>query len=270
MVNYKLGILNNGNIAEFDLGNLISKKGSIEFIDNFTSRFNDELELKNFLDSNHIISSKNIGGKIRILYNYNGNKKDLPVVYKSQKSYIDFDYLRDKLRGLSSDIEFLKKLADRYNIHSKNNYQAINVSDIYIYISDVRSNGGNTFYSTMLNTALDSLFLKATTRLNNKLGEYEINYRGLRDLSIFVSNYEFKKELERKKKIVEFYYKEQKTYTIPNLNYDALDEPLFPPNSEEERKYIEYIESLPDEFSDIEVRMSEESLYGDYDGRKYK
>ena len=78
------------------------------------------------------------------------------------------------------------------------------------------------------------------------------NYKNLRSIISNLSTYE---KIENTK-IFKFDIPEVEEY-LPQKGFelsrfipdDILDEPLFPPNSEEERKYNIYLDNLPDEYS---------------------
>lgn len=83
------------------------------------------------------------------------------------------------------------------------------------------------------------------------------NYKNLRSIISNLSTYE---KIENTK-IFKFDIPEVEEY-LPQKGFELsrfipdgiLDEPLFPPNSEEERKYNVYLENLPDEYSCHETK----------------
>lgn len=269
MVNYKLGFYKKDNSKEIDLESIfnIKTQSSIQTIDEFTTNFNNEDELKYYLLSKGLINNKEYNSKISIIYRYNGKIQKLPVIYKNQKGYItDEMLLKAKLNSLSNNIEFLEKLANHYSIgNSRFNPQGLNVSDIRLYLSDVRANGGYTFNSRLLETALNDLFLKAISTLNKSTGELKINYRGLRDLVVFVSRFESKENLKLEKEELsnlqqnDSFEEEQITFsdiiqekTNGKWILSSEGDPDFPPNSEEEANYLRYLEKLQ-EIEDYDI-----------------
>lgn len=166
----------------------------LQNIDYYTSNFNTEEELKLDLMREGIIDINY--EKIDVVYTYEGRYSKLPVVYKSQKRYLNKDYIKYKVIQLQYNISFLTELAKHYDIkNSKFNNQFLNVNAILMYLSDVRSNGGTTFESKALSIALDDMVIKAIYRLNKKTGEFSLNYRGLRDLGLFIYRFEEKQKL---------------------------------------------------------------------------
>lgn len=190
MVNYKLMVSN----TIIDLPRIlnINTSNSLQTIDKFTMEFTNEEELNLYLLNKGLISSSDVGKPIRVAYNFNGKTNKLPVTYSNMKKCVnDLLYLKATLKSHTTDIKFLEKLANHYSLGSpKYNPQAVNVQDIRCYITDVRSNGGKLFYSNLLDIAINDLFVKAVYNLNNKTGELKINYRGVRDLVIFINRYD--------------------------------------------------------------------------------
>jgi len=183
------------------------------------------------------------------------------------KIYLDIAYLRAKMMSLSNNIEFLEKLARHYSIGSdKFNPQGVNVSDIRMYISDVRR-GNDFFYPESLDFAINDMWEKAVFKpVVRTTGEIKQNYRGSRDLGMFL--YKYEKSLEKKEQIQETKVEAKEDHPLePEWEqitlFDLLNkqgnkvveepqkfvlssegEPLFPPNSEEERDYLRYLEEL--------------------------
>ena len=269
MVNYKLGIYNKKEGRIIDLEKII-KITKLEKLDEFTSAFNNEEEFKLYLLNQGLISNQEIKQNISVNYKYSGKVKKLPIIYQDMKKKLDIVYLRYELKGLCGNLEFLEKLARHYSIgNDKYNPQGLNVSDIRHYLSDVRSNAGEPFYSKSLEVAIEDLFKKAVFKSIDRNGEIIENYRGLRDLAIFI--YKFKKDLEKKeenKKDLQKIKEENKAWVQSSMfdaeteitNYPILEEPQkdnngkwilssegepdFPPNSEEEANYKKYLEHL--------------------------
>ena len=279
MVNYKLGFVSRKEKKEVKSINL--KK--LEKIDELTSDFDNENQLKLYLlQKEEDMTQSDLNSKIQIIYKYKEEFRKLPIIYSDMKKYLDMYYLRSKIYSLSKDINFLEKLARHYSLGSdKYNNQAINVSDIRMYISDVRISGGETFESSTLMLALEDLYYNACFKKPNKIsGETQINYRGLRDLAVFIYKYDevlrlqnqeqnqinqeatpvnLKNEIARNQELKQISLFDD--YDIPMISldkeeeYDDYEEPIFPPNCREEREYQEYLDNLPDEFSDNDYQM---------------
>ena len=266
MARYKLGVFskkNEGRIINLDS---IVKLENLKTLDEFTTAFNNESELKVYLFNQGIITQEELSQNISIRYKYNGKIKKLPIFYQEMKKYLDMIHLKYELKGLCGDVEFLEKLANYYSNGSTTfNKQGCNVHDIRVYLSDVRSNGGHTFHSTLLEKAINDLFEKVIIRdTDKKTGEVIEDYRGMRDLALLI--YKYKKAVEVKeenKKIAlqvvgeqtslfdESYVKKlqasvEKTNNV-KWNLSSEGDPDFAYNSEEEKQYEEYMENLPDE-----------------------
>ena len=263
MVSYKLSILNKKEVIVIKLDELIKIK-ELRVLDEFTSNFTNEDELKMYLYKKSLLKEEELNKDIRITYKNNEKIKKLPVLYKNLQKYRDIVYLRNKLIALAKQQEFLIKLADHYSgCDIKYNRQGQNVYDIRLYLSGVLDNGSNIFEYELLSTALDNLFEKAIIKSINKKGEILINYRGQRDLIFFIDEYE--KSLKKETKSNEENWVQGTLYGIAqnNLNYNIQEEdvsyeyksklssdgdPDFPYNSEEEEMYNNYLENLPDEY----------------------
>ena len=247
MIRYKLGILKNKKVKYFEIAELnnVKAEDSLKKIDKFTTQFTNIDHLTSYLKSSNIYTEEK-KYKIQVLYKNKGEDKKIPVLYSGIIKYMDEAYLRNLIHSYSKDIVFLEKLANHYSLgKSSYNTQLTNVTGIRNYINDViHSKTKEPFYSKILEETLDDIIIKAVFKINKNTGEVGINYRGLRDLALFVKNYTdmlLQKEYEetmREDVIKGFEY---------NENYD---EPDFAPNSEEEEMYLSYLESLEDEESD--------------------
>lgn len=289
MVNYKIGISNRKESRVVDLDSIIKIK-DLKNLDQLTSTFKSEDELKLYLFNQGLISKDELRQNVSVMYKYRGKVKKLPIIYQDMKKYFDIDYLKYTLMGLSNNIEFLEKLARHYSIgNEKHNPQGLNVSDIRRYISDVRVNKGQTFYSKMLELAIDDLWKKAVFKLvDRSTGEIKENYRGTRDLAMFI--YKFKKHLEEKVSVEikeEFKFQDNNEDCAQISLFDMLNqqkntsidsklkeeknndekwtlssegEPDFPPNSYEEALYNRYKERL-EELADQNIDPYDE-FYG--------
>ena len=94
---------------------------SLEEIDNFTSKFENEIELKHKLFNASLISADELSKKIEIRIKLNGKLEKVRhgLVYSNMKKYLDLQYLTSKLLVLSNDSEFINKLLD----HHRGNYK---------------------------------------------------------------------------------------------------------------------------------------------------
>lgn len=272
MARYKLGIFNKKDGRAIDLDSII-KLEKLDNLDDFTTEFKNETELKLYLFKQNLISRQELEQDINVSYRYNGKVKKISVFYQDMKKYLDIAHLRYELKGLCSNLEFLEKLANFYaNGSTKFNKQGTNVNDIRVYLSDVRRNGGKTFYSKSLEIAIDDLFIKAVFDIDRQTGDTKEDYRGLRDLAYFIYKFknEQKKKEEAKKEIYDIVgeqtslfdkeYVEKIAATVEpkkdmstTLDWNRDGEPEFPPNSEEEAEYLQYLDDLQNQEIDSET-----------------
>ena len=252
MPNYKLGIgtKENSRIIEFEDKPHLS---ILRNLDELTSEFNDERELKQYLFNKGLIDETELRKSIWVKYKH-VKVKSIPVIYKDMKKYLEYDYLKEKLMSLSNNLDFLEKLARHYSIgNEKYNNQGLNVLDIRLYLSMVRNNGNYDIddLKKLLENALNSLFKKAIFReIESDTGEVKEDYRGLRDLALFI--YNFERDLNKKQviniqsSIFESDTKDEEITSDDSGKWVLSSEgdPDFPPNSEEEAQYLRYLEEL--------------------------
>ena len=236
MVTYKIGICNRKDTRVIELDKIIKIK-NLDKLDEFTSNFANQNELKMYLLNQGLIFENEINDYLNIIYKINGEIREIPIIYKKMQKYLDIFYLKNKIIGASQNIDLLEKLTRHYSMGSdKFNPQGVNIRDIKIYLNSVRSNGGNHFYSRSLEIALYDMWEKAVFKpIAKDPDEKKQTYRGTRDLGMFL--YKYEKELEEQKM-------NQETNKDESSETKYEREPDFPPNSEEEMKYIIYLEEL--------------------------
>ncbi|MBR6690063.1 MAG: hypothetical protein IKL65_01870 [Bacilli bacterium] len=248
MARYKLGVIVKKEGRIIDLSKLINLK-DLESLDDFTVEFNNEGELITYLFNKQLITSDELkqNASIKVMYKSNGKIKNVPVMYKEMKKYLDVIQLKYELLSLRDNVVFLEKLANFYSNGSTTfNKQGLNVQDIKGYLLDVRKNDGKTFYSKALEEALNDLIYKAVHRgVDKDTGEVQFNYRGMRDLALLV--FKFKSTLDNKKNTSETWQQssifEQNNFVFTEIDDDFV-EPEFPPNSEEEAWFNKYKDEL--------------------------
>lgn len=258
MVKYKLGVLVKGEQKIIDLDSIIKLK-DLKSIDKFTSFFINENVFKVFLLKKDLLDEVNLKKDIVVVYKNNGKIKKIPVIYHDAYKLLEIEKLKDKLISNLYDMEFLEKLANYYsNGSTKYNKQGLNVNDIRLYLSDVRRSG-IIHHSKMLDAAIEDLFKKAVFKIDKSTCKFKVNYRGLRDLALFIYKYELQKDLLDKQK------NDDQTWDQPTL-FDLFEnekssvlssdgDPDFPYNSEEEAMYKKYEEHLPNECPDYDEHL---------------
>lgn len=187
---------------------------NLEVLDSFTRNFNNEEELENYLLKYGLIDYNNIGRKLLIRYNTNGTRKTLVngITYKDDYKFFDRQYMFSYIMSRSDDIHFLKKLYG--NFYSNRNFKTKNyLNGINAYCEFVRRSieENSAVYDDDIREKNEDLiicvdgFLKRHTTSDTKNGNYKDNYRGLRDLAMFLSN-NLKKEkdieIKEKKEII--------------------------------------------------------------------
>ena len=120
MPKYNLGFYNKNNSITIDLTNIFNLK-SLEELDNFTSNFKNETELKIYLVKKGILYGNYVSKNINVIYKNEGTYKKIPVLYLDNKKYVDIEYLKNKLLSMSGNLEFLEKLANRMDSRKKHN-----------------------------------------------------------------------------------------------------------------------------------------------------
>lgn len=260
MSRYKLGVFNKKESRIINLDSIV-KINDLKTLDELTTLFNNENELKAFLFNQGLINKEELKQNITILYRYNGKVKKTPIFYQDMSRYLDLVCLRYELKALSSDVGFLEKLANYYSNGSTSyNKQGLNVAEIRHYLNDVRRNGGQLFYSTMLETAIEDLFKKEIIReISKEDGEVKEDYRGMRDLALLIIKYKKAKEKIDQKiqpKQIDNIWEQPTLFDILRETDSTVEmvedlgedvEPDFPYNSEEEKNYQKYLSSLPNE-----------------------
>lgn len=248
-------------------------------LDQYTTKFKNEAELKIALLDQQYLTSKDVTCNVRVLYNHDKKVKEKIVFYKDMANYLDIHYLRAKILSYATDIDFLKRVERKFNGNKSVTFQLATITK---YMEDTKK-VGYAYPSDVIYNALSELFKRVISREikttdNTKKREYEVNYSLFRDLATFVYKYdnhieeEFedaREMFEEEDPLIESYKgeqigifdspikepkKEEKASDglfdpdfeyNPDVDEDDFEEPLFPPNSEEEKRYNAYMDSLP-------------------------
>ena len=298
MVNYNLGLCTKSTTDKIELSKILGEKVSkkLESIDEFTTLFNNEYELKIYLYKKGLINSASLNKNLNIFYRNRGKNKRLPVMYSEHKKIMEkFEIISKKIltreskfnmytsesvkynnlksefeifTNLIGNINFLHDISRHYSIgNAKYNPQFINVSDINMFLSDVRSNGGHVFYPNYMYIVMYELFKEAIYKIEKKpdKNKVSLNYRGYRDLINFIYKYKLDNNLIKKnntdKELKQMKLEQIEEpliishfYTDRLENEEELYEEGFAPNSEELISYKKYLESLPDENYSLEEK----------------
>lgn len=192
---YYIVIKDKDNYRKLDISNLkeftrISKfkNGySLEELDLFTSKFNNEVELKKCLYENNIINYDDILSDISIRIK-NKDKLDkvrYDFVYSDSFKYLDIMYLKSTINILSNDLVYLNKLLSYYRNSSCNNENISKIRWILL---------GNDGYELNLHNVINDFITREVFKINRDTGEVSVKYRSLHDLAMFTYNYSNKRK----------------------------------------------------------------------------
>lgn len=183
--NYKA--LNISTLSEFKrLSKFKNNSYSLEELDLFTSKFNNEIELKTTLYQKGIIKKEDLTRKIEVRRKSSGKleKVQYDLVFREQLKYLDIQYLMMKLLSFSSDKEFLNKLLKHY----RNSYNQKALRQINALIDGYSDN------DIRIESALNLFFKDEIFLTNYNTGVTKIKYKSLHDLAMFIYNHEKIKE----------------------------------------------------------------------------
>lgn len=221
MVNYDL-IQEMGNIEKkINLNGIPTLEDkqfkNIEVLDSFTRNFKTKIELEKYLLNYNLIKENDLGRALKIKYNVKGKRKSLVygITYKDDYIYFDKKFMYEYIMSKSDDIHFLKKLYGRFN-NSRNPYIVFNLSSIMNYIRFIeRKNVENSeLYSDDSKEVIENLksgvegFIFNQTNKKDSKDNYQTNYRGLRDLAMFLSRNNKKEILNNLKEEIKTIEKE--------------------------------------------------------------
>ena len=207
MAKYNIGIYNQFLDVCFDINNF---NGNLESIDNFTSKFENEEELKKYILKNKIIDYSQLQYPLSIVYKV-GETRTLPIMYEDHfKEFhlsndenvclIDVLYLKSKLIDMIDEDELLIRIIRQYRNDMS---QQENLNSIEQCIKEKASKITRIHD---LNYAINNFFERVTITINKKTREEKFNYRGYRDLFFLMYNYEMdiknKDTKEKEKKLV--------------------------------------------------------------------
>lgn len=223
--------------GEFDSTNL-------KDIITFTGMYKDENELKQFLLHHNLIKEDNFNKKLKICYKYNKRNKTLMygVTYEDDLKYFNEVNIKRLLYQNRKNYELLETLCNHY----RNSYnQGFNIDTIRAYIRffkqyEVES---NTDYLDddkkqqldEYEKAINSFVFKELYIFDRTREEYKENFRGLRDLAMFLS-YQIKKQnnqsQEKSVELKEFIEKHKNEFEefltdedyIKNKSFESIEE----------------------------------------------
>lgn len=175
------------NMKEFTRISKFKNGYSLEELDLFTSKFNNEVELKRCLYENNIINYDDILSdiSIRIKNNDKLDKVRYDFVYSDSFKYLDIMYLKSTINILSNDLVYLNKLLSYYRNSSCNNENISKIRWILL---------GNDGYELNLHNVINDFITREVFKINRDTGEVSVKYKSLHDLAMFTYNYSNKKK----------------------------------------------------------------------------
>lgn len=175
------------NMKEFTRISKFKNGYSLEELDLFTSKFNNEVELKRCLYENNIINYNEILSDISIRIK-NKDKLDkvrYDFVYSDSFKYLDIMYLKSTINILSNDLVYLNKLLSYYRNSSCNNENISKIRWILL---------GNDGYELNLHNVINDFITREVFKINRDTGEASVKYKSLHDLAMFTYNYSNKRK----------------------------------------------------------------------------
>lgn len=175
-------------------------------IDNFTSMFTNESELKLFLYSNLLIDSLDTKRAISIRENNKGKfeRVEYGIIYQGKDIYLQDSFMSDYLCSMYNNLDFLTKLINKY----QNNYNSKSFSSVDINI--IRNLiKGYPETKEKIRYYLREFYLHEVYKEIIETGEIKEKYRSRHNLAAFVIHYEkqvAKEEIESKKDFSENHY----------------------------------------------------------------
>lgn len=175
------------NMKEFTRISKFKNGYSLEELDLFTSKFNNEVELKRCLYENNIINYDDILSdiSIRIKNKDKLEKVRYDFVYSDSFKYLDIMYLKSTINILSNDLVYLNKLLSYYRNSSCNNENISKIRWILL---------GNDGYELNLHNVINDFITREVFKINRDTGEVSVKYKSLHDLAMFTYNYSNKRK----------------------------------------------------------------------------
>lgn len=209
-------------------------KVNLATIDLFTTSFDNENDLKDYLD----LPSD---GVVKIVYASDCKLKELPVVYSNNLLLRHFSAMTGKKSDLEEKDEIFYEFLN----------QMLHISGLPTLRRTIVENREiNLYLKTKINEYIENT--RKDKFLYYKIEKELQNYKNLRSVLLCIQNFEHMLGLKLLNINIPIYEsllpkKEINVSTfIPN---EDMEEPMFPPNSEEESIYNDYLDNLPNEYS---------------------
>ena len=196
---YCLTIKNGNNFRLLDISSLtyfdrLSKfkdkySYSLNEIDKFTSYFDNEIYFREYLYNSGIITLDEITKDLSIRMKSKDKlvKVEYGLVFSDVKKYFDEVYLIASILSKQNDYVFLNKLLARYRNSYSNNENIALIRNIMIGNSNI------SIYRVLSDFVFNEIYSKHYNEQINDF-EYNLKYKSLHDLAMFVHNYDNKKD----------------------------------------------------------------------------
>lgn len=162
----------------------------LEKIDTFTNEFNNIDELRDYLRARGLIAYIYRNKPIVIKYRYQNQNKVVSngVMTNVDRRWLNPEYLINYVQINKDDLLFLKNFCNHY----RNSYDMVDLSAIsnYAFSQDEK-------FET--NMAIKNFIWREISAFNRKTNKYEINYKKLRGLGLFLAEQDRRKIIEMNK-----------------------------------------------------------------------
>lgn len=214
-----LDISDNSNFERLSKYN--GNKYSLEEVDLFTSKFDDEISLREQLYYEGNLDKEDILREITIRIKKDNNYKKVMYnpIYRDAYKYLDPYFLLNKMWSLSDDYDFLLALMVHYQNSYVNNETIASIRAYTLGNSELKIN--NLLKEFLIREIYNREYNKETSSYEEK----NIKYKSLHDLASFIYHYEHKEEPKMNR--------EEMTSTL--LSFVEECDNLFKPH--EEKKY---------------------------------
>ena len=168
----------------------LAENNNLQALCTFTTTFENEAQLKAFLQSQGLLKLKDIGSDLIITY-YREYNHFIKIPYLKDAKFLNFKNLEDIIYKYSKKPGFLKAVISRYN-----NYKNV-FSEIYSFRGYLQNPYADYKFYDVVRQFVDKICFRTT---NSKK---KINYKGLYDLGMLISTleeYENVRKLEIEKK----------------------------------------------------------------------
>lgn len=192
-----LNISDNSNFERLSKYN--GNKYSLEEIDNFTSKFGDEIYLRKQLYYEGNLSMEDITRELTIrIKNGDSYKKVMyDPIFREAKSYLDPLFLLNKMWSLSDDYDFLLALMAHYQNSYVNNETIASIRAYTLGNPELNIN------ELLKDFLIREIYNRVYNRETNCYEEKDIKYKSLHDLAAFIYHYQHKNDPKMSKKEME-------------------------------------------------------------------